>query len=54
MQLGRCRLEIIGWNNSDMVIACFSGSPGGTFNCIKYANSKDKKVIIINPNEGKF
>jgi len=41
-------------DNSDIVIACFNGSKGGTFNCVKYATSKDKKVIIINPNEVLF
>ena len=34
-------------DNSDIVIACFNGQPGGTRNCILYAKSKDKKLMVI-------
>ena len=36
---------------SDIVIAVFDGSPGGTKNCIEYAKKMDKKIIYINPKE---
>lgn len=39
-------------DNSDLVIAAFDGVPsGGTFNCVSYANSKKRKIIIIDPNK---
>jgi uncharacterized phage-like protein YoqJ len=34
-------------DNSDLVIAGWDGSSGGTANCIKYAESKGKEVINI-------
>jgi len=37
-------------NHSDILLAIFDGSPGGTANCIKYAKSINMKIIIINPN----
>lgn len=38
-------------NNCDILVGVFNGSPGGTANCIKYAQSikKDSEIIIINP-----
>lgn len=36
-------------NSSDILIAIWDGSTGGTKNCIDYAKSKDKKIIFINP-----
>lgn len=35
-------------DNSDMVIAYFNNIRGGTYNCIKYANKNNKKVLNIN------
>lgn len=36
----------------DLLIAVWDGSEsGGTYNCIKYARSKNKDIIIINPKE---
>lgn len=40
-------------DNSDLVVAVWDGSNGGTGNCVKYAQSKNKKIIRINPNEFK-
>lgn len=34
-------------DNSDIILACHDGSKGGTANCLKYADSKNKKVINI-------
>jgi len=36
-------------DHCDSLVACYDGSNGGTHNCIKYAKSKDKKIIIIDP-----
>lgn len=36
-------------DRSDVVIACFDGTNGGTANCIRYAKEKNKELIIINP-----
>ena len=38
-------------DNSDLVIAVWNGTKGGTCNCVKYAKSKDKNIIFINPDE---
>jgi uncharacterized phage-like protein YoqJ len=38
-------------NNSDVVIAVWDGSSGGTGNCVKYAERKGKEIIKINPKE---
>ncbi len=38
-------------DHSDKVLACFDGSNGGTGNCVKYARSIGKEIIIINPND---
>lgn len=38
-------------DNSDIVIGVYNGDrAGGTANCINYAKSKNKQIIIINPN----
>lgn len=34
----------------DILLAIWDGTPGGTGNCIKYAQSKNKEIIFINPN----
>lgn len=36
-------------DNSNMLIAVWNGSKSGTFNCIEYAKSRDKKIILIKP-----
>lgn len=36
---------------SDIVIAVFDGSSGGTKNCIEYAKKMNKDIIYINPKE---
>ena len=39
-------------DNADVVIAVWDGvKRGGTYNCVKYANSIGKKIIQINPSE---
>jgi uncharacterized phage-like protein YoqJ len=40
-------------DNSDLVVAVWDGSNGGTGNCVKYAKSKNKEIIRINPNDFK-
>lgn len=40
-------------DHSDLMIAAFTGFPGGTKNCIDYAKSINKQVHIINPNDCK-
>jgi len=37
-------------NECDVLIAIWDGSSGGTANCVRYARSKKKTLIIINPN----
>jgi len=34
-------------NHSDIVIAVFNSTPGGTMNCINYAKSQGKKILLI-------
>jgi len=36
-------------NNCDMLVAIWDGSNGGTANCVKYARSVDKNMMIIHP-----
>jgi uncharacterized phage-like protein YoqJ len=36
-------------DNCDLLIAVWDGTPGGTANCVKYAISKNKPWIHINP-----
>jgi uncharacterized phage-like protein YoqJ len=38
-------------DKSDLVIAVWDGTPGGTGNCVKYAESKNKEIVRINPNK---
>jgi len=38
-------------NNSDIVIAVWNGSKGGTANCVNYAKKQGKEIVIINPDE---
>lgn len=37
-------------DRSSRVIAVYNGQPGGTANTVKYAQSKGKEIVIINPN----
>ncbi len=37
-------------DNSDLVLAVWDGSAGGTGNCVKYAKRKNKHIIVIDPN----
>jgi len=36
-------------DNSNIAIAVWNGSKGGTANCVNYANKLGKEIIIINP-----
>lgn len=38
-------------DNCDLLIAVWDGTSGGTYNCVRYAQSKNKKIIFINPKE---
>lgn len=38
-------------NNSDIIIAVWDGSSGGTGNCVKYAKKKTRRIIQINPKD---
>lgn len=38
-------------DNSDYVIALFTGAKSGTKNCVDYANKLKKKIIISNPSD---
>jgi uncharacterized phage-like protein YoqJ len=38
-------------DRADAIIAVFKNTPGGTAKCIKYAQSKGKRVIAYNPND---
>lgn len=38
-------------DNSDLVLAVWDGSSGGTGNCVKYAKKKNKEIIIIDPSK---
>lgn len=38
-------------DRADKVIAIWDGTPGGTGNCVKYAESKSKEIIFINPRD---
>lgn len=40
-------------NNCDLLIAVWDKSSGGTANCVKYAQSQNKEIIFINPNDFK-
>ena len=41
-------------NNSDVVIALFDGTPGGTANCVKYAEKIGKKIERMNPKDKRW
>jgi len=36
-------------NYSDIMLGIFDGSPGGTANCLNYARSINREIIIIDP-----
>lgn len=36
-------------NNCDLLIGVWDGSKGGTSNCLDYAKSINRKILIINP-----
>jgi uncharacterized phage-like protein YoqJ len=38
-------------NHSDVVVAIWDGSSGGTGNCVKYAKRQGKRLIVINPKD---
>ena len=38
-------------DRSAVVIAVWDGTPGGTGNCVRYAKSKEKHIIYINPKD---
>ena len=38
-------------DNSDVVIAVWDGTSGGTGNCVKYARKIEREIIQINPKE---
>lgn len=38
-------------DNSDVLVAYWNGTPGGTANCVGYAMSKGHKVVIFNTDE---
>lgn len=36
-------------DNSDLLIACWNGSAGGTANCVNYAKLLNKKILVVDP-----
>lgn len=38
-------------DNSDMVIAVWDGTKGGTYNCVNYAKKNSKEIVQINPSD---
>lgn len=36
-------------DNCDVLVAVWDGSPGGTANCVRYAQSRDKQIRYITP-----
>lgn len=38
-------------DSCDLLIAVWDGTSGGTANCVRYAQSKNKQIIFINPKE---
>jgi uncharacterized phage-like protein YoqJ len=38
-------------DNSDVMLAVYDGTPGGTANTVNYANEVGKKLIFINPKD---
>lgn len=41
-------------NDCDLLIAIWDGTSGGTGNCVRYAQSINKKIMRINPTEYKY
>lgn len=37
-------------DHSNVIIACWDGTPGGTGNCVKYARAQNKTIWLIEPN----
>lgn len=37
-------------DNSDVIIACYDGTSGGTHNCVTYAKKQAKQIFFINTN----
>lgn len=40
-------------DNCDVLLAAWDGSSGGTANCVHYAETKNKKIIRLNPKDFK-
>lgn len=38
-------------DHADIVIAIFDGSKGGTYNCVKTARAKGKRLIVLDPKQ---
>lgn len=38
-------------NNSDIVIAVWNGTRGGTGNCVNYARGKNKRIVYVDPRD---
>ena len=38
-------------NNCDVLIAVWDGTPGGTGNCVKYAQKKGVQIVLVDPNK---
>jgi uncharacterized phage-like protein YoqJ len=49
MQIRNCWMT----NHCDKLLACFDGSNGGTANCVAYAKSIKREIIIIDPKKAK-
>lgn len=39
-------------DQSDLVIAAWDGSSGGTKNCVDYAKRKGKRIVVLDPKQG--
>lgn len=38
-------------DQSQIVVAVFDGTKGGTKNCVNYAKKKEKKILVLNPDK---
>lgn len=38
-------------DHSDLLIAVWNGTPGGTANCVNYAKSVGREIVMIDPNK---
>jgi len=38
-------------NNSNVIIAVWNGSKGGTANCVNYAKKQGKEIVVVSPDE---